>query len=200
MIIHDSIQTALDFYTNIFNSKENIKLIEGYIEDVDIADIIKKIAYELKKLEENRDCYIEDLLNKKEKHSLFQIELAEFKFKNSKTKTQYINPNIEINFQNESNRINKIVKKNKKINYFQLNSIFLNNSNINALSKVKTYLNTYKKSKTTNSFSEFGYNFGKVTLSAKTVFDFMEEKIIQLEKKEKNYCAYIHMTQMILKL
>lgn len=192
MIIHDSIQTALDFYTNIFNSKENIKLIEGYIEDVDIADIIKKIAYELKKLEENRDCYIEDLLNKKEKHSLFQIELAEFKFKNSKTKTQYINPNIEINFQNESNRINKIVKKNKKINYFQLNSIFLNNSNINALSKVKTYLNTYKKSKTTNSFSEFGYNFGKVTLSAKTVFDFMEEKIIQLEKKEKNYCAYIH--------
>ncbi len=192
-IVYDSLICMYSFCNSLIVQDNSVALIEKYINYNDVVTIKDIIAREIEAINLNDKEYISNLLELNEKHIIFHLPEIYLKYKNGKSLASILSSDRRDALKDSLAKAQKFMQKNNKLELKRLYNMIRNTPSKEGLKKSRTYIKNVYNSKNVDIAKTLEKLPDKVTLSAGTILDYMQNRIKELDKDTQPFFAYIHL-------
>lgn len=192
ILLFEAFETWIKQAFDILNNNKEASLLVKLVKDIDtVKEVYNELKYELEVFLENRILYIENIFVQWKKHKLIMMNTKYNRHKKLPLK-QYIDESYSNKLSTYQEKYSNIIRKQYCDFNYIIGTLLRNKRGYKDFKGIvhnymryygNKYLATYLPSITENS---------KVEVSMPTQFEFFLNSILECDKKNEKYFAYIH--------
>lgn len=190
ILLKEALETWLQQSKLLLLNTQEVYLIKKSINSLEVVkDVMARLRNEILELEKNKKFYIDKVLYEYDKHILLELD-SNYNKKKLLAYKEIIKELYNIKLNNYQKKYNSIVRS-KNLDWKYICNCVKTEGIINALKLIRRYYMYYNNTYLKNYINNINEN-SKVEASLFSVFNKVIENIIENDKKNLNYFAYIH--------